>query len=167
MTKKTQETILGAAMIAFGAAYLALAFRIERRDVIDATFVPFILSGALLILGTVQILTTFFGKAGSADAKKAAAEKAEDACAGEPVGVDTATVLKTIGLIVVYLLLMGVVGFTVTSALYLFAQFIVLTPEHKKKNYLVYGIISAVSAVSIFLIFRYVFSLMLPAGFLI
>jgi putative tricarboxylic transport membrane protein len=160
--------ILGAVMILIAAIYLILIFRIQRRDVIDATFIPFILSGALFLLGAVQISGTLFGKKKIATEaeRKSASEKADDACEDKTAKIDTPTVIKTIALIVAYVAFLDLVGFMIMSIIYLFAQFIVLTPLNRKKNYLAYGIIAVVASVGIYLIFRYVFSMMLPEGLL-
>lgn len=168
MNKRTKELVLGAGMIGIAALYLVLTFQIQRKDVIDATFIPFVLSGALFLLGALQTIGALSEKkAGDAGAeKKSASEKADDACEDKTAKIDTATVIKTIALIVAYVAFLDLAGFVIMSIVYLFAQFIVLTPLDRKKNYLVYGIIAVVASVGIYLIFRYVFSMMLPEGLL-
>jgi putative tricarboxylic transport membrane protein len=159
VTKKTRELILGGVMLAIGAFYLFMTFQIPRKGTIDATFIPFILSGTLFLLGFLQLGGTLFGKKKDISAQSQQPTKKKDK-------VDSKTVIETIFIIIVYLAFLGRVGFVIMSAIYLFAQFIVLTPLSKKKNYLLYAITAIVSSVSIYLIFRYVFNLMLPEGLL-
>ena len=49
---------------------------------------------------------------------------------------------------------------------YLYLQFIVLTPVNQKIRHLSYLLIAVVSSAAIFLLFREAFDLMLPAGLL-
>lgn len=153
-------------MIAVAAIYLVLIFRIERRgEIVDATFIPFLLSGGLFILGIMQLVTALRISAIGSD-RKSVSEKAEDACEDKKSKVDTPTVIKTIALILIYIAFLDLIGFVIMSIVYLFTQFIVLTPVNSKKKYLAYAVISVVTSVSIYLIFRYVFSMMLPEGLL-
>ncbi|MFA5852184.1 MAG: tripartite tricarboxylate transporter TctB family protein [Spirochaetales bacterium] len=157
MKKKTRELLLGALMLGIGALYLALTLGIPRKGGIDASFVPFVLSAIILLLGTLQTVGALRIKNEGANGQEKTESKEK---------VDTPTVLKTIFLILVYVAFLNKIGFVIMSILYLFIQFIVLTPAYKKKNYLMYAIVAIVSSVSIFLIFRYIFDLMLPAGLL-
>lgn len=157
--KKYNDLILGAVMLAFALIYFVMTLQIPRKgQMIDATFVPFILCFLLAGVGIFQTIRGI-GAAKSYDSSTYVAVKAEDR-------VDVQTVVKTVSLITVYVMLLNVGGFIIMSALYLFFQFIVLTPDRLKKNYVMYGIIAVLSSVIIFAIFRYGFELMLPAGIL-
>ena len=68
-------------------------------------------------------------------------------------------------LIVVYLVLCPPLGFVAASALYLFCQIAVLTPEWKKR-WPLYALITAVVSVVCYVFFCNVFHLMLPSGIL-
>lgn len=160
MKKITSELLLGIIMLIIATSYLIMTFSIPRRGTIDATFVPFLLSGGIYILGILQTIGAISKskkKAISSDNRKQEDLKEK---------VDVQTVLKTIGLIFIYIALLDKIGFVIMSTVYLFAQFIVLTPVNKKKNYPLYVIIAASSSVIIYVIFRYVFDLMLPGGLL-
>ncbi|HOV64861.1 MAG TPA: tripartite tricarboxylate transporter TctB family protein [Spirochaetia bacterium] len=160
MKKITSELLLGIIMLVIATSYLIMTFSIPRRGTIDATFVPFLLSGGMYLLGILQTIGALSKKK-----KKDVSsdnEKQEDS----KEQVDVQTVLKTIGLIIIYIAFLDKIGFIIMSAVYLFAQFIVLTPVEKKKRYLVYAIIAVSSSVIIYIIFRYVFDLMLPGGLL-
>jgi len=139
--------------------YLIMTLTIPRRGTIDATFVPFLLSGSIYILGIIQTVSSLPKQ------KKQSVSKTEQKDSSTQK-VDTATVIKTIILIVIYIALLDKIGFVIMSAVYLFAQFIVLTPVSKKRNYLLYAIVAISSSVIIYVIFRYVFDLMLPGGLL-
>lgn len=157
--KKYNDLILGAVMLAFALIYFVMTLQIPRKEqAVDATFVPYILCILLAGVGLYQTIRGF-GAARNYDSSTYVAVRAEDR-------VDTQTVVKTVSLIIIYVMLLNAGGFIIMSALYLFFQFIVLTPDRLKKNYVKYGFIAAVSSVVIFSIFRYGFELMLPAGIL-
>ncbi len=73
-------------------------------------------------------------------------------------------VLMSVLLIGFYVYSMRTLGFVISSAIYSFCQMIILTPYGKKKNYLLFAVISIVFALAIFLVFTKVLYLMLPAG---
>jgi len=159
MKKMTSDLILGMLMLAMATFYLVMTLNIPRRGTIDATFVPFLLSGGIYILGTIQVVSSLIKQnkkpPNAATQKEATAQK-----------VDTPTAIKTLILLVIYIALLDKIGFVIMSAVYLFAQFIVLTPVSKRRNYLLYAIVAISSSVIIYVIFRYVFDLMLPGGLL-
>lgn len=158
MKRHSRELMVGALILIVGALYFGMTLNIPAKGGIDARFVPFLLSGALFILGILQVISALRMK------KRLEVSGASDVEESEKI--DMLTVLKTIVLIVIYIAFLKMIGFIIMSALYLFFQFIVLTPADKKKNHIVYAIIAVVSSVCIFLIFRYGFDLMLPAGLL-
>lgn len=157
--KKYNDLILGVVMLAFTLFYFIMTLQIPRKgQTIDATFIPFILCFMLAAVGVFQVVKGMAAYK-SYDESSYVAPKEEDK-------LDVGTVVKTVGLIILYVLPLNTVGFVIMSALYLFFQFIVLTPERLEKNYVKYGIIAVLSSVIIFTIFRYGFDLMLPAGIL-
>ncbi|WP_313506270.1 tripartite tricarboxylate transporter TctB family protein, partial [Stutzerimonas kunmingensis] len=66
----------------------------------------------------------------------------------------------------IYVVLLGPVGFPIMTALYLYLQFIVLTPVDHKVRHLPYAAIAVVTSAVIYLLFREAFDLLLPAGLL-
>ncbi len=52
------------------------------------------------------------------------------------------------------------------TVVYLYLQFLILTPVSQKPKHLTYLLISVISSAVIFLLFREAFDLMLPAGLL-
>ncbi len=150
---KKREFALGIIIIAGSLIYLLMTANLPKKAFIDAAFVPYVLGTIMFVLGVMQL------RAAKKFQPKAASEKTE-----EPI--DYPTVLKTVGLIVGYTALMPWVGFPIMTVIYLFTQFIVLTPANKKMNYVLYGVIAVISSAAIFLTFRYAFDMLLPTGLL-
>ncbi|MBV4554355.1 tripartite tricarboxylate transporter TctB family protein [Pseudomonas sp. SWRI102] len=151
---KRNELIAGLAMFAAGIAYLVLTMNLPRRGTVDAAFVPWILAVSLCLLGALQLWA--WRKLPNKSAEPA--EKAE--------AIDYPTVFKSLALVLVFTALLEPVGFVIMTVLYLYAQFIVLTPAEQKVKHLQYALIAVVSAVLIFYIFRHGFDLLLPVGLL-
>ena len=158
-----KELIIGIAMLGASLAYLLAAQQLPGHDGVDAATVPKLLAGLLSLLGVMQLVSVFARP-------KAATEPASPAPAGaeEPSAevVEPKTVLKTLGLILGYMALLGPVGFPIMTVVYLYLQFIVLTPVNQKIRHLSYLLIAVISSAAIFLLFREAFDLMLPAGLL-
>lgn len=150
---KKREFVLGISMLIMGLGYLLITSQLPRKQTIDATFVPYALGSILCVLGLFQM--------------RAAAKLVANRAAVKKVGsADYVTVGKTVGLIVVYVALMDAVGFPIMTALYLYAQFLVLTPASRKPRYVLYGMVAVVSSAVIYVTFRYALDLMLPVGLL-
>jgi len=151
---KRNELIAGLAMLGAGIAYLVLTMNLPRRGTIDAAFVPWVLAVALCLLGALQLWVW----------RKLPDKSAEPS--EKPEAIDYPTVIKSMALVLLYTALMQPLGFVITTVLYLYAQFIVLTPADEKVKHLQYVLIAVVSAVLIFYIFRHGFDLLLPVGLL-
>jgi putative tricarboxylic transport membrane protein len=156
--KKYNDLILGIIILAFGLIYFLLTQQVPERNVglVTARFVPNLLSIAMFILGSLQLI------AGFSKIKKFTEGPVE----GDEEKVDYSTVVKTLVSIVLYIALIDIVGFLIITAVFLFTQFIVLTPVDKKKNYVQYAVIAVATSVVIYLVFRNGLDLMLPAGIL-
>ncbi len=158
-TYKRKELLVGALMLGAGLCYLFLTINLPRKSFIDASTVPYVLSVGLCLLGVLQLLT-------ATRATHPPVDPDADAGPSDNTPPDYATVFKTLGLIAVYVALLQKVGFPIMTVLYLYAQFIVITPREQKINHLAYIVISIVSSAVIFVTFRQGFDLMLPTGFL-
>lgn len=154
---KRKELVIGIVMLGAGLIYLFLTMNLPRKGFIDAAFVPYVLAAIMCLLGVVQLSAS---RKLRSDAPRAAPED------GATPAPDYRTVLKTLGLIIVYIALLETVGFPIMTVLYLYAQFIVLTPIEQKVAHLRYAAIALVASALIFVTFRQGFDLMLPAGFL-
>jgi putative tricarboxylic transport membrane protein len=160
---KKRDLIIGAAFLAFSVAVFIASFGIRRLVVvrIGSAFVPqlaAILLGALSILLIVQTLLSLRTVSeAEVPAKKEEQDRAE-------IKRRNFSVSATLVLILVYLVLLQPVGFLLTTAVYLFAQFIVLS--RKKPNYPLYAVLAIGTSVIIYYLFVKVFILFLPAGIL-
>ena len=147
---KKREFAVGAFFLAVGLGYLYLTSNLPRKQFIDAAFVPYVLSVTMCLLGVLQLWQAH--KLGASEAS-GAGDKA-----------DYRTVAKTLGLIVAYAALLEPVGFPIMTVVYLFTQFIVLTPVDKKVNYVLYGVIAIATSAAVYMTFRYAFDMILPVG---
>lgn len=154
---KKREIALGCFMIVASVIYLLMAKNLPSNHIgiVTAAFVPYALGIIMFGLGLMQLH----------NARKIPS-KTEGGKPAEKEEVDYPTVGKTVALITGFAALMPIVGFPIMTVVYLFLQFIVLTPGYSKPNYVLYGIISVIASAVIFLTFRYGFDLMLPTGLL-
>lgn len=157
-TCNKKELLIGVVMLGVALGYLLMTLQLPGHSGIDAAFVPTLLSAMLCLLGALQLFSAF------ASAPAAAAPSDSDAAPAERS--DVATVIKTLALIVGYVALLNPVGFPIMTALYLYLQFVVLTPLDHRVNHLVYALIAVVTSALIYLLFREAFDLMLPSGLL-
>ena len=160
-TANKKELTIGVAMLGASIAYLVMAYRVPGHDGIDAATVPTLLAILLCLLGALQTLSAIGNRARPAAESEADAPEQTSTSVVEPL-----TVLKTLGLILIYVVLLGPVGFPIMTALYLYLQFIVLTPVNQKVRHLPYAAIAVVTPAVIYLLFREAFDLLLPAGLL-
>lgn len=81
---------------------------------------------------------------------------------------DPETIIRfciAVGLLLVYIVLLRSVGFIIMTALYVFAQSILMSPPDKR-NYMFSGILAVASSLAIYFIFAKGLSMTLPAGIL-
>lgn len=160
-TANKKELTIGVAMLGASIVYLVMVYRVPGHDGIDAATVPTLLAILLCLLGALQTLSAIGNRARPAAESDADAPEQTSTSVVEPL-----TVLKTLGLILIYVVLLGPVGFPIMTALYLYLQFIVLTPVNQKVRHLPYAAIAVVTSAVIYLLFREAFDLLLPAGLL-
>lgn len=151
-----QDYIVGAAITAFGVAYLILTANLAipaslRASLVNARFMPYLLGGAMTVLGIAQILVGSMAPASERAAKKK---------------TDHRALLLSAALMVLYVVFIEPAGFIVTSAVYLFAEFWLLTPPDKPRRPLLYLGIAVIGPVLTYFIFRYGFDMLLPVGIL-
>lgn len=161
-TYKRKELLIGALMLGAGLFYLFLTINLPRKGSIDASTVPYVLAAGLCLFGVLQLFLSRKATPPEVEADAETDEPAQQAASAP----DYATVCKTLGLVAVYIALLESVGFPIMTALYLYVQFIVLTPLEQKANHLLYAVIALVSSALIFVTFRQGFDLMLPTGLL-
>ncbi|MBD9398977.1 MULTISPECIES: tripartite tricarboxylate transporter TctB family protein [unclassified Pseudomonas] len=167
---KKKELIIGIAMIGASLAYLVMAYRLPGHQGVDAGTVPVLLAGLMILLGAMQLFSALAIKTAPASeqpSSQLASELPQVPTEQAPKDViEPKTVLLTLGLMLGYIALLGTVGFPIMTVVYLYLQFLVLTPVSQKPRHLTYLLVSAVSSAVIFLLFREAFDLMLPAGLL-
>lgn len=150
---KKREFTVGIIMLASGLGYMALTSQIphvrNQYGFVDATFVPYVLSLIMCLLGVLQILT----------ARRVTERESDQAS-----GTDQRTVFKTIALIIIYVALMEPLGFLLSTTAYLIVQFTMLTPSDKKPNLPLYVLIAVLTSGITYAIFRYAFNMVLPVG---
>ncbi|MGP9789605.1 tripartite tricarboxylate transporter TctB family protein [Roseinatronobacter sp. NSM] len=149
---RNRELVVGLAMLGVGMGYLYMTMQLPRRGAVDATFFPYVLAWAMIGLGALQCLVTWW--------RGVTSTGGEDKL--QPL--QALTVLATLGLVAGFIAALRPLGFPIAATGFLFAQFIVLTPNGKRPRLLLYAALAIISAAVIFITFRYGFRLMLPAG---
>ncbi|MBD8495468.1 tripartite tricarboxylate transporter TctB family protein [Pseudomonas syringae] len=157
-TCKKKELIIGGVMLGTALGYLLMTLKLPGHSGIDAAFVPGLLAGMLCLLAVIQLFGAFATPQAPAD--DVPHVDTEDTGSA----IDVKTVVKTLALIVGYIALMNPVGFPIMTAVYLYLQFMVLTPADQKVPHLTYVVIAVITSAVIYLLFREAFDLMLPAG---
>ncbi|OEC66682.1 hypothetical protein A7D21_26725 [Pseudomonas sp. AP19] len=157
-TCNKKELMIGLAMLGTALGYLLMTLKLPGHSGIDAAFVPTVLSAMLCLLAVIQLFGAF------AAPKDAPHDVAQVDAEAPGSAIDVATVVKTLALVVGYIALMNPIGFPIMTAVYLYLQFIVLTPLDHKVAHVTYALIALMTSAAIYLLFREVFDLMLPAG---
>ena len=159
-----KELVIGLAMIGCSLAYLVMAYQLPDHKGVDAATLPILLAGFLTLLGVLQVCGALASKAPVAERAASASSSSDEET--PPSVVEPKTVLLTLGLILGYMALLGPVGFPLMTVVYLYLQFLLLTPVRQKANHLAYLLLAVTCSAVIFLLFREAFDLMLPAGLL-
>jgi hypothetical protein len=79
---------------------------------------------------------------------------------------DYKRVISSIILVLIYVFVMKPVGFIISTLVYLMLQMLVLSPddERDKKHIIILAIIDIIFTIFVFMLFRYAFKIVLPAG---
>lgn len=157
-TCKKKELIIGGVMLATALGYLVMSFKLPGHSGIDAAFVPTLLAAMLCLLAVIQLFSAFATPQSPADD----VPHVDNEDTGN--AIDVKTVVKTLALIVGYIALLNPVGFPIMTVVYLYLQFIVLTPADQKIRHITYALVAVCTSAVIYLLFREAFDLMLPAG---
>lgn len=153
-----KDLITGVVFLGISLGIFAASFSIKKLVVsfIGSSFVPQVT--ALLLAGlSVLLIIQSLSDAGAG--RTARADGVPHPDTGRKARFST---IATFVLLFCYLFFLESVGFLITTAVYLFAQFWVLSK--KKPNLLMYALIAVLSSVIIYYIFVKIFILMLPAG---
>ena len=163
--KYKKNLISGGILFAFGAGYYAMTYEIQQfkglgSTPIDARFVPqmwgimlMVLSAMVFIRGLREYITL---------------KKAGKLPKGEGLNIkqwvmDNREIVMTFLALLIYIALLPTVGFVIMSALYIFAECMILTKKEKRKPIpaLILGIVVAVVVDFIFVKLLFV---LLPTG---
>lgn len=169
---------LGIFVSLFGLGVFVLSFTVKTRTVltIGPGFMPRIIGAILLLLGVVLTLQTFRKKRETEKKSEEKSEKnskvsdqrskAEDALVSRISRNQKFPVVATFVLLILYVGLLEVLGFTLATVCYLALQFLVLAEERTRKRALLYVLASLVCSAVITVIFGYFLRLYLPQGIL-
>jgi putative tricarboxylic transport membrane protein len=160
---RAKGVLVGGLMLVAGLGYLYLTVTLPQRDrtgaaIVDASFIPYILAVLMVGLGILQMI------AGLRTPRSGTAAWRDPEADAEEGVASYWTVAVTLGLVAAYAALLRPLGFPLVTALYLFLQFIVLTPNDRRASYPLYGVLAIIASIVIFVTFRYGFELLLPAG---
>lgn len=166
-SKYKLDIVPGVVLAAFALFYMANIPQIKVFEGLGATpinnhFVPWLWSGFILVL-SVWLIIRGLNKRRKFIAAGGKVEKFD-----LKAGIDKYwEVIASFVALAVYVGLMDLVGFVIMTALYLFAQILILTPkENWKKNYIPAAITGVVTGILLHLIFAEWLSVLLPVGIL-
>ena len=156
--KKCKDLILGIVMLAFSGFYLIYAQQIKTRPKLtpsyaSARIMPVLLGALLAILSVVCIIQ---------GVRKMKAPEGEDAAKKLDRG-DLMAVVFTFAVIIGYIMVMPMLGFILSTVIYLFLQMLILAPADKR-NYVLFAIVAVVFTVLVFVAFRVGLQQLLPRG---
>ncbi len=156
--KKCKDLILGIVMLAFSGFYLIYAQQIKTRPKLtpsyaSARIMPVLLGVLLAILSVVCIYQ---------GVRRLKAPEGEEAAKKLDRG-DLMAVVFTFAVIIGYILVMPMLGFILSTVLYLFLQMLILAPADKR-NYVLFAIVAVVFTALVFVAFRVGLQQLLPRG---
>lgn len=153
--KKYKMLFTGIFVALFAAAYFAgsLFIRKSKAVSIGADFMPKLYAVILLLLAACLIYQ------GIREARRFVGEENNN---GERK--DTKNVLLTFVLIIAYIAVMELIGFMLSSAIFLFLMSMLLTPADIKRNYKMALLYSVILSIGAYLLFHNVMFMPLPVG---
>ena len=158
--------ITGSVIFAFALAYFLLSWQIANfkglgAPPIDAKFVPRLWGVLLMIL---SLLVFIRGLREYLKLKKEGSIQKSSVSVAAKLK-DNWEVILTFLCLLIYILLLQPVGFIIMSALFIFAEAMILTPAGKRKP-LIAAVIAVVAAVLVDFAFVNLLHVLLPAGIL-
>ncbi len=184
--RKYREALIGIGFFVFGLIYFALSFTIDSyagyggSSVVDSKFMPQFVGILLMILGVLQAVSAYKDTRRKEKTKADTAQDVprtqvevesdqinisdyDDDAASR--GADNKSLVLIFAFLLIYLALMTVLGFILSTALYLIATMLLLTPK-EKRNIPLMLTITVVVSVGVYFLFVEGLSLILPAGIL-
>lgn len=156
--KKCKDLILGIVMLAFSGFYLIYAQQIKTRPKLtpgyaSAKIMPILLGVLLAILSVACIIQGVRRLKAPDDGE--AAKKLDRG--------DMMAVIFTFAVIIGYILVMPMLGFILSTVIYLFLQMLILAPADKR-NFALFAIVAVVFTALVFVAFRVGLQQLLPRG---
>lgn len=157
--KKYRDLILGVIMLLFSGFYLFNARQIKTRPKLtpsyaSAQIMP-ILLGILLALLSVACIIQGVRKLHEVSGAEKEGTKRDRG--------DMIAVALTFAVIIGYILILPVLGFCLSTLIFLFLQMLILAPA-EKRNYALFAIVAVVFTAIVFVAFRIGLSQLLPRG---
>ncbi len=156
--KKYGDIVVGIFFMILSAILIAMARALPKSQVMDIgpDFMPMVIGVITFILAAILTVMSL------ANFKRHVAEI-------DPASLpecDYVRVLSSIILVLIYVFALQPVGFIVTTLVFLPLQMLVLAPEdsRNKKGVIQILIIDVVFTLFVFMLFRYAFKIVLPAG---
>jgi putative tricarboxylic transport membrane protein len=167
MIRLNKDLFASAFLIIFSAVMYAASNSIKKLTVskIGADFAPKLVAIGIFILSIFYLINAVKQLKGSSGAKAVEMETGEQKDQEGKKKVSPLSVIATIGLLVLYIALLPIIGFLITTVVYLFAQMYLLA-EKKERKIPLFLVTSVVTSVFVYFVFKSVFYLMLPAGIL-
>lgn len=157
--KKYGDLVTGLVFLGLAAVmFIASGFLEESlMGGLGADFMPRIIAAVTALLAVIEIRQGVI-----------CIRKFKDGTAEDTEQADRLRVLLTIAVFACFVFLMKPLGFILSAVLYLFLQILILAPEGQRggKYIILYAVISVVTSVAVYYIFRYGLSVMLPTGIL-
>ncbi|MFD2212654.1 tripartite tricarboxylate transporter TctB family protein [Metabacillus endolithicus] len=167
MTRINKDIYASVFFIVFSIVMFIASNSIIKLTVsrLGADFAPKLVAVGIFILSIFYLITSL--KKQKQDNNQAVSKKTEEekGSTNEKKKISPLSVLLTVGLLVLYVVLMPTIGFLITTVVYLFFQMYFLAAKSERRIPLFVGI-SIVTSVSVYYLFKSVFYLMLPAGIL-
>ena len=156
--RKYRDYLSSIFFIAISLVMIYMARLLPKSKVmsIGPDFMPTVIGVTTLILAVLLLILTVM----RTKERETALAKAE------PEDFDYRRMLYSLVLILIYVFIMQPVGFILSTIIYLIPQFLVLAPdeERNKKEAIKLVVISIIFTIIVFLLFRYGFKIVLPAG---
>jgi putative tricarboxylic transport membrane protein len=166
MTKINKDIYASVFFIVFSIVMFIASNSIIKLTVsrLGADFAPKLVAVGIFTLSIFYLITSI--KKQKQDNNHAISKKSEEeGSTKEKKKISPLSVLLTVGLLVLYVVFMPMIGFLITTVVYLFFQMYLLAAKSERRIPLFVGI-SIVTSVSVYYLFKSVFYLMLPAGIL-
>lgn len=156
--KKYRDLGFGAAALLFSIFYLINAAQIKTRPKLtpsyaSARIMPILLGVLLALLSVLCIVQ------GLRKLKTAAKEEPQS----KTNKGDLMAVLLTFMVIIGYVIIMPMLGFILSTVIYLFLQMLILAPV-EKRNYVLFAIVAVAFTAIVFVAFRVGLQQLLPRG---